>query len=137
MPNPPGYEFKPGRDRSRRKGAVGFERSPLTPEPIHTDNAPVVLPPGAHGPADQLRFSDLSRGAVRKIRLHFGPPRHDSWPISIKRSLAKLQRSMEGNRPQDARIIRRRQYPYPRQTARPRTDVPEASSFTSIIEGSY
>lgn len=137
MPEPPGYLFRAGPDRSKRKGAVGFARSPLTPTPQLLDNAPVILPPGAHGPADQLRFSELSRGAVKRVFIWFGPPVHDGWPFSIKRALYKMQRETEGDRPASHRIVRRRQYPHPAQTARPRTDVPQASADVEIIEGSY
>jgi hypothetical protein len=137
VPQPPGYVGRERfRDRSTRKGSDGIKRSPLTPDPILDEDVPVVLNPGAHGPADQLRFSDLSRGAVRRLVIFFGPPRHDSWPHDVDRTIA-IQRALEGNRPADAKLIRRRQYPHPSQTARPRTDVPQASEDTQIIEGSF
>jgi hypothetical protein len=135
MPQPPGYLFREPEDRSRRKGAAGFQRSPLTPEPILVDNAPVELYPGAHGPADQIRFSDISRGAVRRIVAFFGPPRHDQWPHDVEASV-KFQRSLEGDRPQTARIVRGRQYPHPVQTGKARTDL-AIDETPEIIEGSF
>jgi hypothetical protein len=111
----------------RRKGAHGGGG---IPDPIHVNRDPVRLAPGAHGPADQIRRSELGRGAFARRAIFPGPAEHSGWPF--RPDAGKIQRELQGRRPA---VSDRRQYKRAPQTAKRRTDV-GGSAGTEIIEGS-
>jgi len=111
---------------ARRKGASGGGG---IPDPVHVNRDPVRLAPGAHGPADQIRRSELGRGAVVRRAIFFGPPAHSGWPF--RPDAGKIQRALQGRHPE---LSTRRQFKRAPQTARGRAAVPTGG--TEIIEGS-
>jgi len=112
-----------------KKGIYG-RRRPLRQEtPVLDDRVPVDLGPGAHGPADRIRYSDFERGAVRDVAYWPGPPMHYDWPAEPM--APEIQRRLQGRRPQ---VSSARQYKRGIQTGRRRTETSDDSGQGRIIE---
>lgn len=111
------------------KGAYGRQRPAMQAAPVLVDDAPVVLPEGAHGPADPVRYSEFERGARTRIVVFPGPPAHSDWPF--RPSAREMRERMSGRRPH---VSPARQAPRSRQTGVRRTDVERRIPTAEVLE---